>query len=214
MTESGRSRGVDRLINFSDAVVAVAVTVLALPLIDFRPEQGQTVYDMLLDNAGRLLAFLFTFAVVAIMWAVHNRVLNGIRSYDGFIFWLNTAWLALIALLPWFSSLYGEGSDLSADRSNRPDAAIVYWLALALLSVIGSLMDWHLRRNPQLMLEREQDNPHRSVSRGMIFAGYFVLIGVTEFFAPNVADWLPLGIIALSFWLRPIRSTDGRRVHD
>ena len=70
--------------------------------MDLLPESGQSAWDVVSGNWGPLVAFLFTFAVVAIMWSAHNRVLNGIVAYDAALFWLNVAWLAGIVVLPWF----------------------------------------------------------------------------------------------------------------
>lgn len=204
-------RSVERLINFSDAVVAVAITVLALPLIDIAgPKPGESVWPVLWDHADQISTFLFTFYVVAIMWLAHNRILNEMRAYDPFIFWINTTWLAAIVLLPWISALYGESD-------NRASVGVVYWGAMAAISLLGSLMGRHLRRNPLLV---GRDAPvsgsvaRRQAWRGVAFAGYFLAIGVVSLFWPTGASWMPLGIILLSIWFRPVKSYDNDPVAD
>lgn len=196
-------RSVDRLVNFTDAVVAVAVTLLALPLVDIPgPGRGGTVWTVMGDHASEISTFLFTFYVVAVMWAAHNRILNGIRGYDGFLFWVNTTWLAAIVLLPWFSAMFGESAE------GRATVGLVYWGALALISILSSLMGWHLQRSPGLCTDAHAAAPppdRRAALRGPVFAGYFLAIGVVSLFWPEVASWMPFGIIPLSIWFRPAR---------
>jgi len=200
---AGTGRAVDRLINFSDAVVAVAITVMVLPLIDIPgPERGQTVWTVLVDHAGQISSFLFTFFVVAIMWLTHNRILNQIRGYDAVIFWTNTTWLAAIVLLPWLSAMYGESA------GGQGSVGLVYWTALAFISVLGSMLGRHIRRHPEFVdasasPSRSGPNGSRARLRGPVFAGYFLATGVVSVFFPPVASWMPLGLIPLSIWLRP-----------
>ena len=203
---SGTSRSVDRLINFSDAVVAVAVTVLVLPLVDIEgPAQGQSVWTVIGDNASQLWTFLFTFYVVAVLWLAHNRILNSIARYDPFVFWVNTTWLVTIVLLPWVSAMFGESS------WGRTSVGLLYWGTMAAIALLVSLLGWHLRRHPELLAD---DAPRLSAEasrmaalRGPVLGLYFLLIGVASVFTPAVASWLPLGIIPLSIWLRPAAST-------
>jgi uncharacterized membrane protein len=199
-------RSVDRLINFSDAVVAVAVTVLVLPLVDIDgPTEGETVWTVIGDHASQVWTFLFTFYVVAILWLAHNRILNSISRYDPFIFWVNTTWLAAVVLLPWVSAMYGES------EWGRSGVGLVYWGTMAAISLLVSLLGSHLRRHPELLAD---DAPRLSVAarrkaalRGPVLGLYFLLIGVASVVTPVVANWLPLGIIPLSIWLRPAAST-------
>lgn len=196
-------RSVDRLISFSDGVVAVAITLLALPLVDLLPEDDQTAWQVVSANGGELVAFLFTFAVVAIMWTAHNRVLNGIADYDATLFWLNAGWLAGIVLLPWFSNVYGA-TELFGSGEGGDGAGALYWGALASISLLGWAMSEHLRRHPELEEDpAENIERARSAWRGIIFAAWFGLTAVVSVVAPDVASWLPLGIIPLSIWLRP-----------
>jgi uncharacterized membrane protein len=201
-------RAFDRLINFSDAVVAVAVTVLVLPIADITISHGEeTVWNVLTDHAGQIITFFFTFFVVSIMWLTHNRIMNQMHGYDGVIFWLNTAWLSIIAFLPVTSALYsdagqdGLGGWLSG--TNLDGSGMLYWGSLSLISFISALMSFHARRNPHLY-DPDQVIPHgwRSISRGWIYAIYFLTIGVVSLFSAVISAYLPLGLIVLPFLLK------------
>ncbi len=94
-------RAFDRLLNFSDAVVAVAITVLVLPITSLAVTASeQTVWEVLGDHSGQIISFAFTFAVVGVMWWTHNRIFNQLRGFDTAILWLNLAWRLSIAFLP------------------------------------------------------------------------------------------------------------------
>ncbi len=211
MPESSRSsqthigRSVDRLINFSDAVVAVAVTLLALPLVDIAgPTGDQTFWDVINAHGAEIGAFLFTFYVVALMWLVHNRILNSITNYDGVIFWTNATWLVGIVLLPWFSSMYGQ------DAWDYPSVGFAYWAALGIISLLSSVMATQLRRRPELLADdapRYTEKEQRVLAlRGPVLGAYFFLIGCVWLVSPGFAAYMPFGIIVLSIWLRPARA--------
>jgi uncharacterized membrane protein len=205
-------RDFERLINFSDAVVAVAITVLVLAIVDIRPTSADTsIWSTISANAGQLYTFLFTFLVVGIMWLAHNRVLNQLRGFDGMTFWLNLLWLAGIAFLPWPSAMFGEGF-MSTDGDRLNGIGLLYWLTLAFISVLGWLIAWHAQRVPEL-LEPErmhQAFPTSSIGhyRGLVFAVLFVVIGLSTMVANELASWLPLLIIPVSVLFARIRRSD------
>ena len=195
-------RGIDRLINFSDAVVAVAITLLVLPLVELRPEEGQTFTQLVSANAAQVWVFVFTFFLVGVLWLAHHRVLNGARAYDGTIFWLTIFWLACLALLPWLSALMGE----NGWSGDQPDGTIyaAFWGALALASFTTAAMSDHLRRHPSLLEPAVANHPVRGPARfrGLIFGLFFVALALLSLASVTLAQWVPLLIIPLSFWLR------------
>ena len=68
MTESfrDRERDLDRFLTFVDAVVAIAITLLVLPLAEAAGEIGEgSVGDLLRANEDKLLGFLLSFLVIA-----------------------------------------------------------------------------------------------------------------------------------------------------
>ena len=82
MTDS-QERGLERLVLFSDAVVAIALTLLILPLTDVEIEAGQTLVEVLRNYSGKLLAFGISFAVIARYWLGHHSIFKDVRPTTG-----------------------------------------------------------------------------------------------------------------------------------
>ena len=74
-TEHGTARGFDRLVFFSDAVAAIAITLLILPLVDGVSKQG-SLSNLLDADRDRFLAFLLSFLVIARFWTIHHSLFD------------------------------------------------------------------------------------------------------------------------------------------
>lgn len=209
-------RPFDRLVNVTDAVVAVAITVLVLPIVDLRPKAGEeTVWKVISDNTGQLVTFIFTFVIVAVMWRIHNRIFSRLAGFDDSIFWLNLMWLLLIVFLPWSSLMYGTGMDsfrVVAEGSNwysggegLGGAGLLYWVNLGAISVLGGLITLHARRHPELIDSKAprifRDSPVVR-TRGFIFGAYMIFIGIMTLIVPMLAVWLPFGLVFVGYFLR------------
>jgi uncharacterized membrane protein len=95
------ARGIDRFIFFTDAVVAVAITLLVLPLIDTASNIGSaTVPEYVTHNFPRIVAFVLSFAVVGRFWISHHQFSETITDYTRGALWLNMAWMLTIVFLP------------------------------------------------------------------------------------------------------------------
>ncbi len=94
------SRAVERLTVFSDAVVAIAITLLAL---DLPVPVGDTVsafWSSVRRYDGHYAAFLISFFVIAAAWGNHHDVFRYTRRFDSRLRTLNMAWLLTIVLVP------------------------------------------------------------------------------------------------------------------
>lgn len=108
-------RGLDRLVNFSDATVAIAITLLMLPLVDVAAEIGDhPLGDLLADNWGTILAFLVSFGVIARFWVSHHKLFEAVRSYSDTLMRVNFLWLVSVVFLPFSSNLIAHAY---ADRA-------------------------------------------------------------------------------------------------
>ncbi|MFL0769645.1 MAG: TMEM175 family protein [Prochlorococcus sp.] len=201
-----QQRAFDRLINFTDAVVAIAITLQLLPLADIEgPKADQSVWSVVSDNSTQIFAFALSFIVVMILWLKHNQVFNIMRTYDTTILWLNTAWLMGIVFLPWPAAMYG-----SAPRSDLipgiGGVGLLYWWTMAWISGIGWLIARHAWKTPQL-LEEAANKQHKESwelgrIRGAAFFLYFFVMGIASEFAPGFAEYLALGLIPLSMAIK------------
>ena len=195
-----------RLISFSDGVVAVAVTVMVLPIVDIAgPPDGASILAVFSANAGLLAAFFLTFYVVLTMWLAHHRTFAGMRAYDRPVFWLNGVWLATIALMPWPTSLLGGNGSAGGIGS-------FYWGTLAVSSLMLQLISLRVVRRPEL-LEPGIDKARRIGSRGPIFTAAFLFLAVLSALAPNVANgsaWLVVVAVSVVSHLRIRRGQDSQ----
>jgi uncharacterized membrane protein len=65
------AKSVDRLVAFTDAVVAIAITLLVLPLADLVHEAAakhETSWEVISKNQSQIFSFLLSFVVIARMW--------------------------------------------------------------------------------------------------------------------------------------------------
>lgn len=108
-------RAVDRLTIFSDAVVAIAITLLA---IDLPVPEGDTVTEFLSSvrhDASHYLAFLISFFVIAAAWRDHHSIFRYVRRADSRLLTLNTLWLLTIVLNPFATKLLTEPGHQTLD---------------------------------------------------------------------------------------------------
>jgi uncharacterized membrane protein len=101
----------ERLILFSDAVFAIAITLL---VIEIRiPEIHEDVTDKaLVHSLGHLfpkfLGFLISFMLIGFYWTIHHRMFGFVTGYDKKLLVLNLVFLFFIALMPFSTGFYSE----------------------------------------------------------------------------------------------------------
>ena len=113
-----------RLVLFSDAVFAIAITLLAIEI--HPPHHWQGLADLFGQMGPKLTAYAVSFAVVGICWFSHRRVFARLVKANGVLDFMNFLVLGLIALLPLTTELLWEG---------HGQAVLVYVGLVALIGV-------------------------------------------------------------------------------
>jgi uncharacterized membrane protein len=103
------SRDLDRLLLFSDAVVAIAITLLALELPVPSGRNAGELWRSARHDDGRYFAFLVSFIVIAVMWTHHRQVFRYATRCDDRLVGINTFWLLTIVLNPSATKLLTGG---------------------------------------------------------------------------------------------------------
>ncbi|WP_434315600.1 TMEM175 family protein [Leifsonia sp. P73] len=179
-------RGFDRLVNFSDAVVAIAITLLILPLVDAGPEVAKEgIGPYFQHNFWQFLAFGISFVVIARLWMVHHQVFGWIESYTPGLLWLNMLWLACIVFMPFTANV------LSDSPNEKPDVYALYIGNLLLTTLAMQFMELLILRTPGML--SEEGAAQADPLRGWTFIVLLAIAGVLAVLFPNIGMlWLLL----------------------
>jgi TMEM175 potassium channel family protein len=113
----------DRVLFFSDAVFAIAITLL---VVDIRvPQVVLNAARELHDARGKILSFAISFLVIGLFWMGHHRLFRYITALDRPLMFLNLLFLGTIAFLPYPTAL------LFAGNTRQPAAPAFYAACVA-----------------------------------------------------------------------------------
>jgi uncharacterized membrane protein len=159
-----------RLEAFSDGVLAIAITLLALE-IHVPPEGEGELLARLLGQWPMYLAFLLSFATIGIMWINHHRLFTVIKRVDHNFLILNTLLLMGITLVPFTSALLGE----YIGHEGEQIATMVYNGVFFLIAIFFNLMWLYAARHNWLDMTGENLRIARITNRQYRFGPLYYL---------------------------------------
>ena len=107
-TENG-SKETSRLDAFSDAVFAIAITLLVLELIQIlHTQNGASSLKSYLHHWEPYFAFLIGFITILVCWVNHHHVFTFIKKTDSKLPWVNGFVLLLITFTPFPTAILAE----------------------------------------------------------------------------------------------------------
>ena len=139
-----------RLEAFSDAVIAIAITLLVIEIDVPDAKQGD-LFDALARQWPSYAAFLISFVVIGIMWVSHHAMFERIATVDRRLLFLNLMLLLGIGFLPFPTALLA--TYVREGGMNASVAAAVYSAVMCLIGVVFLFMWVHLERRPHLLVE-------------------------------------------------------------
>ena len=104
-------RDAERLKFFTDAVVAIAMTLLILPLLESVSEaaaEGLLAPEYFAEHGGQLFSFVLSFGIIATFWLGHERLFTHVRAWTPRLMILNVGWMLSIVFLPVATALVGS----------------------------------------------------------------------------------------------------------
>ncbi len=187
-----------RLEAFSDAVIAIAITIMALEL---KVPHGAD-WGAIRPLAPLLTSYVLSFAFLGIYWNNHHHMLHAADRIDGKILWAN------LHLLFWLS-LFPFGTHWMGESGYAPLPTAVYGVVLLMAAVAYLIL-----QNAIIALHGPDSRLAAAVGRdakGKLSALLYV-VAIPMAFA---ARWVSVGIyvfVAL-MWLVPDRRIESRMNH-
>lgn len=114
--ENRKQFQLERLILFSDAVFAIAITLLVIeirvPEIDNKTNVLEHLKDELWLRFPQFFGFVLSFTVIGQFWTNHHRLFGLVNNFNNGLLWLNLHMLFWIVLVPFTSGLNSHYGDL------------------------------------------------------------------------------------------------------
>lgn len=175
--------GLERIIFFSDAVFAIAVTLLALEIR--LPEGAEAANDAeLLQQILALwpvyLSYIISFMVIGAFWMAHHRKFRLIQSYDRRLMLFNLLFLLVIAFIPFPTYLIGQYiNQVSTD---------FYALTIIVGELLLALLWWYASRDNRLTGPRLDPRQRRRQFINPLLASLVFLFSIgIAWFSPGLA---------------------------
>lgn len=161
-------RGFDRIVNFSDATVAIAMTLLVLPLVDLvQPaDRYENVWILLRENSDAIFGFVLGFLVIWTMWVAHHRTMEFFVTYDETVMTLHLIWLLTMVSIPFTTKL------ITDEDYYREGGTAVYVAVLLVSSLSLHLLGLRGRRRQKLLA----DTPEVTVWLGQRYTWTTVIV--------------------------------------
>jgi TMEM175 potassium channel family protein len=136
---------------FSDAVMAIAITLLVLDLhVPVRQTLDQPLDRALAHEWPSYVAYVTSFLVIGIIWVNHHAVFELIGRIDRTALFLNLLLLMAVVAIPFTTALLSEY--LTA-RQNARVAALVYSGVMLLMAFAFAAFYAYVARRPKLLAQ-------------------------------------------------------------
>lgn len=188
----GSGDGTDRLEFFSDAVFAIAMTLLVIDLRvpDLPEDEHLSAASIIVDQFPGFLAYALSFAIIGLNWASHHRKFRVIERFDGRLVQLSFVLLFLVTFVPFPTALIAE---TPAEFSS----VALYAFVVGALSMV-QLAIWMYARHAGLMSGRVDVELYRYVCT-MLFPVPIVFWG-----SILIAIWNPFAAMVSWVLLIPV----------
>lgn len=154
------TRGLDRLVFFTDALTAIAITLLILPLVNSvarAATDGQSAGQFFGHNLAQIGAFVLSFVVIARLWFSHHSIFEHVRAYNGPLLVLNLVWTLTIVVLPLPTEMVSQFAPSGVTVG-------VYIGTMTASSLTLTTMTLLIRSHPDLESTQNPIDRHRIVS--------------------------------------------------
>lgn len=193
--ELKREFQVERLALFSDAVFAIAITLLIIEVKIPHLTEPFTDHHLLEimgdEMVAKFIGFIVSFLVIAVYWVSHHILFGYVTNYSKRLVWSNLYFLFTIVLMPFSSGFYSEYW-----MSDMVTPTAFYAINLALSGITLTAL-WRVIANPKNKLASilpSQPKVRYYRTRALAAPGVFLLSLLVAFISPKLSYFIPLGI--------------------
>jgi uncharacterized membrane protein len=110
MSDERGARQLERLTFFSDAVFAIAITLLVIEIHvpQDTHSNDQAYLHAIWELVPHIFGFALSFLVIGALWVSHHRVFGMLRGHESDLVWPNLLLLLCVAFMPFATAFMAE----------------------------------------------------------------------------------------------------------
>jgi uncharacterized membrane protein len=197
--DENRKFQLERVSLFSDAVIAIAITLLIIELHFPKPETGtiQEFWNNTLHILPQFIGFLVSFLLIGLYWTIHHKIFEFVKEFDNKLLWLNIFFLLSIVIMPF-------STKIAFEHFTFPNYPWIFYCLNHILIGICILRLWnYLDKNPKKTTGLENKRilkykKWRSIGTILVFAFSIIV----AFFHPFYAMYCPILILPSIFLVK------------
>ena len=162
----------ERMVFFSDAVFAIAMTLLVIDIRIPESVEGDAIGPALVDAIPQIAAYAISFYVIAANWVAHHRKFTAITAIDSSMIWLNLVLLFFIAFVPFPTSL------LSGHGDTPLIAVIFYDVVMAAVGIVQFLLWVYAWRHDFVDRRKIDDQLYRLINVNLLVTPVVFLLSI------------------------------------
>jgi uncharacterized membrane protein len=167
---------VSRFEAFSDAVFAIAITLIVLEL-GISSRDGNHLLSSILHHWSSYLAYVTSFLTIGVIWLQHSAITHTLRAADATLYRMNLLVLLLVSFLPFPTKVVVE---FIAEGGPERVAAVFYGLTMLALSLALFAFGRYVAKDRRLVKDQiEADAIESAMRHSPSFVLYGVGIGVS-----------------------------------
>jgi len=166
------ARGLERIAALSDGLFAIAMTLIVFEIRI--PDPGtisseQELWAAIVGLAPRFVTYLLSFLTLGIFWSGQQTMLNHLARADRHLAWINLAFLAAVAIMPFSTSVLAEFITYRL-------ALVLYWLNILVLGIVIYAI-WTYATRAGLLEQGTSPEVSRAIKRRVVGAQALYAIG-------------------------------------
>ncbi|QDA59927.1 TMEM175 family protein [Hymenobacter jejuensis] len=185
---------VERMILFTDAVFAIAITLLIIEIKvpEMHHPTEQEALGALFRITPKFVGFFIGFFIIAIYWVAHHRIFRFVHSYDSKLIWINILFLLSIVVMPFTTAFQSEYVNLKTPW-------IVYSINVAFTGFMQVRLQSYLRDPANgIVRPRAVGHPDLDLARPLMSPAVFLLSILLAYVLPGfMLRMLPMVLFPL-----------------
>ena len=198
----------ERMILFSDAVFAIAITLLIIEIkFPEVPKDATTpqIKELFKPVIIRFLGFILSFFFIGLMWARHLKIFKYLKNYDNGVIFRNLVFIFFIVCFPFTASGLTEFI-----RPNFLLPILIYIINIACVSVSQFILCFYLyKKNSKLSVDGFEAEKNyiliQSKSSALILAVGVIAVFSTSLIFPGNTRYVLYSFYIIPFMMLLMR---------